>query len=120
MGMKSTEFDGRSAEMKKPTPWLASEDIIGLTPVKCKVKKCWLHKGAEFDGGRKEDVYALEFEGKKKQLVLNSTNRRTMVSMFGVKVTDWAGKEIELITVKCKMMGKTVDGIRIVDRTEAN
>lgn len=111
--MQSKEFDGRSAEMKKPTPWLASEDILGVTPVRVKVESCFLHTQAEFDGGRKEDVYALKFEGKEKQLVMNSTNRQMMVSLFGPSVKDWQGKHIDLIVVDCKMMGKDVHGIRI-------
>ena len=111
--MKSSEFEGRSAEMKKATPWLASEDILGIAPVKVTVEKCFLHKQAEFDGGRKEDVYALKFQGKTKQLVMNSTNRRMMVSLFGPNVKDWEGKTVELIVVDCKMMGKDVQGIRI-------
>lgn len=111
--MQSKEFEGRSAEMKKPTPWLASEDILGVAPVKVTVEKCFLHRGAEFDGGRKEDVYALKFNGKEKQLVMNSTNRRMMVSLFGPNVVDWEGKQVELIVVDCKMMGKDVQGIRI-------
>ena len=116
--MQSKKFEGRSAEMKKPTLWLASEDIMGVCPVTVTVEGCFLHKGAEFDGGRKEDVYAMKFTGKEKQLVMNSTNRRTMVDMFGVNVNDWEGKSIELTVVDCKMLGKNVKGIRIVNRTE--
>jgi hypothetical protein len=116
--MQSKKFEGRSAEMKKATPWLASEDIMGVAPVKVEVKGCWFHKKVEFDGGRKEDIYAIEFVGKEKQLVLNSTNRQTMVAMFGANVKDWEGHSISLTVVDCKMMGKKVKGIRIVDRTE--
>ena len=116
--MQSKKFEGRSAEMKKPTPWLASEDIMGVCPVTVTVEGCYFHKAVEFDGGRKEDVYGLKFVGKDKRLVMNSTNRRTMVDMFGTNVKDWEDKKIELTVVDCKMMGKDVKGIRIVNRTE--
>lgn len=114
--MQSEQFDGRSADMKKPTNWLASEDILGLPPVKVVVEGCFRHKDAEFEGGRKETVFAIKFKDKTKQLLLNSTNRQRMVSMFGANVGAWAGQTIELTVVDCKMMGKPVKGIRIVEK----
>ena len=116
--MQSKEFEGRSAEMKKPTVWLASEDLIGLCPVKVTIEGCYFNKAAEFDGGRKENVYSLKFQGKEKQLVMNSTNRRAMVAMFGPNVIEWKGKQVQLTVVDCKMMGKDVKGIRIINALE--
>lgn len=113
--MKGEEFEGRSCEMKSDTPWLASEDLLGLGDVKVKIVACHRYRDVEFDAGRKEPtVYTLQFEGKKKQLVLNSTNRRTLVNKFGPNVKDWKGKEIVLwVDQKVRMMGKTVCGIRV-------
>lgn len=113
---KSSEiFEGRSGEMKKDTPWLASEDIIGLGDVTVEIVCCHRHRDVEFDAGRKEAcVYSVEFKGKKKQLVLNSVNRKSLVSLFGVNVKDWAGQTIKLyVDPHVKMMGKIVPGIRI-------
>lgn len=59
-------------------------------------------------------VYSLEFDKASKQLILNSTNRKTLVKKFGPNVKDWAGKKIVLyVDQNVKMMGKTVCGVRI-------
>ena len=109
-----TPFEGRSAEMKKDSPWLASEDILGLE-IDVEIEKVYRHQDVEFDAGRKEKVvYSVAFIGKKKQLVLNSTNRKTIVSKFGVNVKEWAGKKVTLyVDSSVRLMGKTVNGIRI-------
>jgi hypothetical protein len=108
-------FSGRSSEMKKDTPWLSSEDLIGLGDVKVKVEAVYRHRDVEFDAGRKEkEVYSVKFVGKAKQLVLNSTNRKTLVAKFGVNVKDWADKDVVLfVDSNVRMMGKTVCGVRI-------
>ena len=115
MNQKSQVFEGRSAEMKKDTPWLASEDLIGLGDVKVVIESVFRHVDVEFDAGRKEKtVYSVKFKGKAKQLVLNSTNRKTLVSKFGVNVKDWAEKEVILyVDPNVRMMGKVVPGVRI-------
>jgi hypothetical protein len=112
---KSDVFEGRSSEMKKDTPWLAAEDIIGLGDITVEIVACHRHKDVEFDAGRKEDcVYSVEFKAKKKHLVLNSTNRKTLVALFGVDVKKWAGQTVRLyVDPSVRMMGKTVPGIRI-------
>jgi hypothetical protein len=107
-------FEGRSSEMKD-SPWLASEDLMDVGDVKVKVVCCHRYKDVEFDKGRTESkVYTLEFEGKKKELVLNNTNRKTMVAKFGTDVREWAGKEVVLyVDKRVRFAGKTVCGIRI-------
>ena len=112
---KSQVFEGRSAEMKKDSPWLASEDLIGLGDVKVVIESVFRHADVEFDAGRKEKVvYSVKFKGKSKQLVLNSTNRKTLVGKFGVNVKDWADKEVILyVDPNVRMMGKVVPGVRI-------
>lgn len=94
--MKSTPFEGRSSEMRAPSPWLASEDLLDCGDVTVTIEKVMLHPDATFDDGRKQKVYSLRFEGKDKEMVLNATNRKTLVARFGTKVKDWAGKEITL------------------------
>lgn len=111
--MKATEFAGHSSEMREDTPWLSSEDLLDRGDVPAVIEKCHHVLGAEFDGGRKEDVYTLSFVGKKKQLVLNATNRKTLVAMFGANVSKWPGKSIKLQVVRGKWFGKVQNGIRI-------
>jgi hypothetical protein len=96
--MESEQFDGRSAEMRKATPWLSSEDIRDIGhDVEVVIEAVYKHKNAVFDDGRKEDVFALKFQGKQKQLVLNATNRKRLIEIFGTtNVKQWAGKSILL------------------------
>lgn len=112
--MSAKEFAGHSSEMRADSPWLASEDLMGKGDVECVIASVFFHKGAEFDEGRKEDVFTVSFEGKKKQLVLNSTNRRSIVAKYGPNTQDWRGKKIVLYCktgIKC--YGETRTGIRI-------
>lgn len=111
---KGEVFEGRSSEMKE-SPWLASEDILDAGDVQVKIVACHRFKDVEFDKGRKEStVYAIEFKGKQKKLVLNSTNRKTLVAKFGPNVKDWSDKDVVLFVDKrVRFAGKTVCGIRI-------
>jgi hypothetical protein len=108
-------FEGRSAEMKKNSPWLASEDLLDLGDVAVEIEGIYRHRDVEFDAGRREQVvYSLKFKGKQKQMVLNSTNRRTLVQKFGANVQDWKGRQVTLfVDTNVRMMGKTVNGLRI-------
>lgn len=111
----SEKFEGHSSEMKKNSPWLASEDLLGKDPVEVTIKAVHRHRDVEFEAGRKEQVvYSLEFEKASKQLVLNSTNRKTLVTKFGANVKEWGGQKITLyVDTNVRMMGKQVCGVRI-------
>ena len=112
---KPVVFEGRSAEMKKDSPWLASEDLQDLGDVKVIIEAVYRHADVEFDAGRKEKwVYSLKFQGKQKQLVLNSTNRKAIVGHYGTDVSKWKGKELTLyVDPDVRLMGKKVCGIRV-------
>lgn len=95
--MKSEPFGGKSVEMKKPTLWLASEDILDAGDVEVVIEQVFKHKDAKFDDGRVETVHAIAFVGKQKQLILNATNRKTLVDKFDTTdVKLWIGKKIVL------------------------
>lgn len=112
--MKSTEFTGRSSAMKIGTPWLSAEDLLDAGDVNVIIEKVFHHTEVTFDDGRKVDVYAVQFAGKEKQLVLNTTNRKTLVALFSTNVKDWKGKRITLfVDENVAAFGKTVCGIRI-------
>jgi len=119
--MKSEPFTGRSAEMRKATNWLSSEDLMdtGKDEIEVEIAGVFKHKDAKFDDGRTETVYALAFAGKEKQLILNATNRKILVNMFGTtKVADWIGKKVKLYVKDGVRLGKTITrGIRIVDQS---
>ena len=117
--MESQPFDGTSPEMKKPSPWLASEDLLDRGPVAVEIEQVYRHRDAVFDDGRKETVYALKFKDRQKQLILNATNRKRLVEMFGsTQVKTWIGKKIGLyvdpdVRKPGGARGETCCGIRI-------
>jgi hypothetical protein len=112
--MKTTEYTGPSAAIKGDCPWLASEDILGKGDIVVTIEACHAVQDAEFEGGRKEDLYTLSFVGAKKQLILNSTNRKTLVSLYGTNVGKWKGQPITLYVeegIRC--FGEIRNGLRI-------
>lgn len=112
--MNTQKFEGRSAEMKKDTPWLAVEDIEGLGDVIVEIEAVYKHSDVEFEAGRKEKaVYSMSFKGGKKQLILNSTNRVMLKDHFGSNVKDWIGKKITLyVQDGVRLKNRLVKGIR--------
>ena len=112
---ESTPFTGRTSAMRV-SPWLASEDIDGLGEVAVIIEAVFCHKDAVMQDGRKQPkLYAVKFQGKERQLVLNATNRKTLASKFGSDVKAWTGKEV-IIYVKDGVRnpaGGTTKGIRI-------
>ena len=112
--MTSELFDGRASEMRD-SPWLASEDLDGLGEVELEIKAVHRHTDVEFDAGRKKAVvYSVEFVKAKRQLVLNGTNRKSIVAKYGNNVKDWVGKKIKLyVQSGIKVGGVSKNGIRI-------
>lgn len=108
-------FTGLSG-MLRTSPWLASEDLVGLGDVPAEIEDVLLYDEVAFDRGRKErNVPALKFRGKAKQLVLRtSANRRALVRMFGANTQAWRGQTILLYhDPDVRFGGKAVGGIRI-------
>lgn len=117
--MKSEPFEGKSPEMKKPTPWLASENLLDAGDVEVTIEGVFKHKDAKFDDGRTETVFALSFVGKQLQLILNATNRRALVQKFETTdVRKWIGRKIVLfvehgVRKPGGAKGETTTGIRV-------
>jgi hypothetical protein len=108
-------FTGLSG-MLRTSPWLASEDLVGLGDVPAEIEDVLLYDEVAFDKGRKErNVPALKFKGKAKQLVLRtSANRRALVRMFGANTQAWRGHTIFLYhDPEVRFGGRAVGGIRI-------
>jgi len=75
--MKSEPFTGTVSAMKTSV-WLASEDLLGLPDAKVTIAGVHKHEDVPMDGGRKEPkLFAISFEGREKQMILNATNRNT-------------------------------------------
>lgn len=109
-------YTGPSGGLKKESAWLAAEDI-GARDVTVTIEAVEKYTGAEFEGGRKENVGALKFQGKEKRLILNATNRRALVRLYGMETKDWIGRPVTLYVARLKRtFGEREFGLRI--RTE--
>jgi hypothetical protein len=108
-------YSGPSGGLKKESQWLASEDIGLDKDVRVTIEDVERYSKVEFDKGRIEPkVGALKFTGKEKRMILNSTNRKILVRLYGMNTVDWRGKDILLyVDPNVRMMGETVNGIRI-------
>ena len=113
--MEAIPYEGRSAGMRT-SPWLAAENLDGLGDVKCVIEGCYQHTKVRMQDGKEQaQIFTLKFVGKSLELVINSTNRKTLAAKFGTDVKLWKGKEITLYVkdgVKCPSGGQC-KGIRI-------
>lgn len=116
--MKSEPFTGTVSAMKTSV-WLASEDLLGLPDAKVTIAGVHKHEDVPMDGGRKEPkLFAISFEGREKQMILNATNRKTLSGAFGASTKNWIGKQILLfaqdgIKKPGGGRGETCTGLRI-------
>ena len=112
--LKQQPFDGRAGEMRD-SPWLASEDLEGLESIDLTVKEVFKSNNVEFEGGRsKEEVYSLQFTNAKRQLVLNGTNRKMMIKLFGADVKNWKGQTVNIYVAHNIKVGRDVkSGLRL-------
>ena len=116
--MKSEPFTGTVSAMKTSV-WLASEDLLGLPDAKVTIASVNKHEDVPMDGGRIEPkLFAIGFQGRDKQMILNATNRKTLSGAFGASTKNWIGKEILLFSQdgikKPKgKAGETCTGLRI-------
>jgi hypothetical protein len=102
--------------MRVDTPWLAAEDLLGIpgNEAKVTISGVFEHTNVEFEQGRtKPKAFAVAFVGKQKQLVLNSTNRKTLVKMYGANVLEWKNKPCTLFVSETKLKKEMVPCIRI-------
>jgi len=90
-------FTGDAAEMKD-SPWIGADDLdlVGGTAVVTITDVVKPKNPIQFEGGRREKKYFVTFGESKKALILNSTNREFLVSLFTRKTVTWRGKKVEL------------------------
>ncbi len=112
--MQSEPFTGTTAQMKK-SPWLASEDLAGLSSPELVIDGVYRNTDVEMEGGRKEkELFSIAFKGASKQMILNATNRRALSRSFGADTKKWIGQKVKLyVQDNVKMGGKIVCGLRI-------
>lgn len=64
-------------------------------------------------GGKKSKKPLAKFREFPKPLALNATNCKTLASMYGSDVTEWAGKRVTLYPTTTQFGGETVECIRM-------
>lgn len=108
-------YTGPSGGLKKPSDWLASEDLPPGAEVAVEVEDVRLFRDVKFEGGRTEPkVAALKFTGKEKMMILNATNRKRMVKMFTADTKQWRKQKVTLyVDPAVKFAGQHVCGLRI-------
>lgn len=89
-----------------PSKYLKASDLQGEI-VKVKIRDAVIE---ELGSDRRLVLY---FAGKEKGLVTNKTNAMTIGEAFGIDTDDWAGKVIELFSMKVEFNGRMVDGLRV-------
>jgi len=62
---------------------------------------------------KKEMKPVLYFEGHEKGLVLNATNKNTLLPTFGDESDDWPGQAIEIYVADVQFGEKMVKGLRV-------
>ncbi len=115
--LQSEPYTGPSGGLKKPSDWLASEDLPLGKEVPVEIEDVRLFKNVKFEGGRVEaKVAALKFKGRDKMMILNATNRKRLIKMFTNDTTQWRAQAVRLYVdpkVKNPAGGEPVCGLRI-------
>jgi hypothetical protein len=112
---RGESYAGQSGALKKPSPWLASEDIPIGTEKLVTIVDVLRHRNVKFDQGRVEsNLGALKFAEFDKQMVLNSTNRKLLVRLFGTDTRNWRSQVVALyVDPNVRMAGEVVNGLRL-------
>lgn len=94
-----------------PSKYLKADDIQGQEPV-VTIESLDMERMKD-KTGKEEDKWMLSFEGKEKGLILNKTNGKTLVGLFGDDTKEWMGKRIKLLTQEVEAFGERSMAIRI-------
>lgn len=109
-----TKFEG-DAELLHPSKYLRASDLQGKDwPLT--IDYVIRDEELTLSTGAKEKKPIVFFKETPKGLVLNKTNKVTIMSLHGKMVKDWLGKRIAVFPTEGTFGGKTVDCIRVRSR----
>lgn len=101
-------------ELFDPSKYVAAHELRGRdVTVTIKAVRGQIVEG---EGNRKNKRPVLEFANASKPMVLNKTNAKILIQLYGADYTKWAGKRVTLYPTTTSMAGATVDCIRIRPR----
>lgn len=100
-------YTGPSGGLKKPSDWLASEDIPVGQDVEVEIEDVLKFLNVAFEAGRVEPkLGALKFVGKDKLMILNATNRKRLMKAYTSDTKLWRKKKIKIfVDMQCKQVG---------------
>lgn len=110
-----TVYEGPSG-IARDSVWLTHADLpADRTEHILRIEAVHLRKGVKFQKETKEQYLSLRFYKAKRELGLNTTNRKVLEKLFGTNCADWAGKWVTLyVDHEIKSFGgEIVSGIRI-------
>ena len=70
-------------------------------------------KGTSGESKRAPLLYFSNVRDKKKPMVLNATNAKAIIKLYGSQIEKWPGKRIALYATKTLAFGEEVDCIRV-------
>jgi hypothetical protein len=88
-----------------PSRFFKASDLDG--PTKLKIAAIKQEKIAD------EHKYVVNFHGHDKMLVLNKTNGKVLMKMYGKNTRGWLGKPITLVAATVDFKGDLVDAVRV-------
>lgn len=65
------------------------------------------------EGGRKQVCFVLALEAPHKPIILNATNQKSLVRLYGTETDNWIGKQFTLYTSTTQLAGETRECVRI-------
>lgn len=107
------EYEG-PVGLLKDSSWLTAESLPPDRDVVVVIESVRVRHNVEFKNETKAVYGSLVFQGKDKELGLNSTNLAVLTALFGAMAKDWKGKRIALyVDPDVKAFGRTVSAVRI-------
>ena len=94
-----------------PSNFIAAPDLMG-NDATVAVESVKIEE-LQMAGGKTESKPVVRFVGKKKALVLNKTNAKTVAGLCGTQTDEWPGKRITLFPTTTKFGRETVDCLRV-------
>ena len=80
----------------RDSDFLTNEDVSHTTDTVLTIEDVKFYKSLKFGPRTEERKLSLKFKERKRELVLNATNRKTVALLFGADTTDWIGRKVAL------------------------
>lgn len=80
----------------RDSEWMTNEDVDHKADTVLTIEDVKFYKSLKFGPRSEERKLSIKFKERKRELVLNSTNRKTAALLFGPDTTDWIGRKIAL------------------------